>query len=550
MSNGKLLPFRNAHKARRGRGRIVAVDLDGRKLRLAIATIGRRGRPRLHRMLSVPLPVDDRTLDLSDPEATGAWIAEALDRLRVRTTQAIMAVPRAKVILKPVILPPVDDFHELGAMVKLQVSRDLPFAEDYAIIDFTVQSHYASGGLGDEQEGAPESERVEVLAAGVEKSVVDYYCRLAAAAGLKLQSLGLRSYSNTHCLEYCQKIPMAEDLAFVSLRPDEITISVLTGRLLAFCRTASVGISDDTAFHTDSADREETLVATLAREVGRSLQSYDGMAQQGQVQHVLIAGDTGLEERVVAELDGQLGLSCERFDPGENLKLSAVQREDARGAVSVIGMASRAGSTEELPFDFLNPRKLEAPKDPHRFRKWLLPAAAALFALLLVGTGYAIVNKKKGALRKLAQDIQLERIATQGAEKPIRAAAAIKSWTQSDRRWLDHWAYVSAILPPCTDLYVGSFQSSAAGSIRLSVQARTDEILAQLDERLREAGYEVTPIGITPAADKRGYGFKGIVELRIPAGMKLDLEKYQPPPRPSDDALRTSALENEERGEA
>ena len=234
-------------------------------------------------MLSVPLPLDDRTLDLSDPEATGAWIAEALDRLRVRTTQAIMAVPRAKVILKPVILPPVDDFHELGAMVKLQVSRDLPFAEECAIIDFTVQSHYASGGLGDEQE--------------------------------------------------------------------------------------SVGISDGAAFQTDTAYREGALVATLAREVGRSLQSYDGMAQQRQVQHVLIAGDTGLEERVVAELDGQLGLSCERFDPGENLKLSAVQREDARGAVSVIGMASRAGSMEELPFDFLNPRRLEAPKDHNRFRK-------------------------------------------------------------------------------------------------------------------------------------------------------------------------------------
>ena len=61
------------------------------------------------------------------------------------------------------------------------------------------------------------------------------------------------------------------------------------------------------------------------------------------------------------------------------------------------------------------------------------------------------------------------------------------------------------------------------------MQARSGEILANLDRQLRAAGYEVKPLAITPGNDKHGYNFRSTVELILPAKMKIDLSKTQPP---------------------
>jgi hypothetical protein len=114
-------------------------------------------------------------------------------------------------------------------------------------------------------------------------------------------------------------------------------------------------------------------------------------------------------------------------------------------------------------------------------------------------------------------------------------AATLQNWTRDGRNWLDQYAYLSAVLPPCEDLYITSLSVSGQGNIHLAVQARSGEILANLDRQLRAAGYDVKPLAITPGNDKYGYNFRSTVELIIPGKMKIDLAKTQTPPRPADD---------------
>ena len=73
------------------------------------------------------------------------------------------------------------------------------------------------------------------------------------------------------------------------------------------------------------------------------------------------------------------------------------------------------------------------------------------------------------------------------------------------------------------------------GTIRLAVQARSGETLAQLDKQLRAAGYDVKPVAINPGAESFGYEFRSTVEMAAPPKIKIDLHKLSPVSRPADD---------------
>ena len=118
----------------------------------------------------------------------------------------------------------------------------------------------------------------------------------------------------------------------------------------------------------------------------------------------------------------------------------------------------------------------------------------------------------------------------------LAQASGIKEWMRGEENWLQHYAYLSALLPPSTEVYLTSFSVSGQGTIRMSVQARSGEILAKLDKYLRAAGYDVKPIAITPGNDRFGYDFRTSVELLVPEKMQIDLSKVRPPARPDDDA--------------
>jgi hypothetical protein len=94
---------------------------------------------------------------------------------------------------------------------------------------------------------------------------------------------------------------------------------------------------------------------------------------------------------------------------------------------------------------------------------------------------------------------------------------------------------LSALLPGCTEVYVTSISAGARGVLHLSIQARSGEILAQVDKRLRQAGYEVRPLAITPCSDRYGYSFQSSLELTLPDKLKIDLAALKVPERPPND---------------
>src|SRR5881394_175836 len=239
---------------RRGRAPslVTALDLDGQTLRV-VQAVPRGDRAAVTRVLAtqLPLPAD---ADRADPAVMGRALVEALATLGLKPNAVVMGVPRAQVVLRTLTLPAIEDIRQLASMVHFQISRDLPFRLQEAVVDFRVGSSPASAGSPGAENtsrdlaaadpkmaaAAPGGAKVEVLVAAAQREVVEFYQQVAEAAGLRLAALGLLAYANVRCVEACGVAEDERPFALVSLRPDEVSIDVIARRSLLFSRGAAV----------------------------------------------------------------------------------------------------------------------------------------------------------------------------------------------------------------------------------------------------------------------------------------------------------------------
>jgi hypothetical protein len=213
----------------------------------------------------------------------------------------------------------------------------------------------------------------------------------------------------------------------------------------------------------------------------------------------------------------------------------------AAGAISALGLALGVLDRDGLPFDFLKPKRPAVQRDMKRIRLLMGAAAAAAAIIFLLAVRSQLLKRKDAELAAVNADVRKEEKMRPLYRMMVRQAATLRDWVGDGRHWLDHCAYLSAILPPSEEVYLDSFSVNNSGTITLAVQARSGAILAKLDKQLRAAGYEVKPLAVTPGADRHGYNFKSTVELSVPAKFKMDLAKVRPPARPADDVSLEAA---------
>ncbi len=552
----------------RHQGTITALQVTGSVLRV-VQTALRPGRAVISR-------VEVQTLDLPaqtgepDPVVLGRAIARALERLRLKLGPVVMGIPRASVVLRTVTVPVTDDLRQLASLVHFQVGRDLPFPAEEAVIDFKVRRRLAAApapgpGPGVETVEArppvPEAvPQLEVQVGAVRTDVVEFYQATAAAAGVKLAALGLFSYANARCLDACRLTGEEGAVALVLLRPDEVSIDVIAQQSLLFSRetlvnlrgeptaaeapeakagpppTESAGAPPPSAPAPPSAPTTpQSVVDAILIEVIRSLTSYGGLEPNLPLSRLIVAGDTGHEAAMADALDKRLGLPCSVLDPAAELRLSRAASVHAAGAVSAIGLALGVNDTQGLPFDFLHPKRPAVPRDARRVHLMMGAAAAVAVLLFTAGLRKLVVGRQE----KVYSAVQSE-LAAAEKKRPIYARmrqqlTAIQDWSKDERNWLEHLAYLSAVLPASEEVYLTSLTISGQGTLRLAVQARSSQTLTKLEKLLHAAGYDVKPLAVTPGSDKHGYNFRSSVELVVPAKMKVDLTKVRPPARPSDD---------------
>jgi Tfp pilus assembly PilM family ATPase len=551
------LPSFRRKQRPRVQGQVTALDVDGATLRVVQAT-PHGNRIAVTRIVARRLEFATDA-DRSDANVLGTAIARALSQLGLKPGPVVMGVPRAQVVLRTLQLPALDDLRELASMVHFQVGRDLPFPMDEAVIDFKVRRKITppTAGGGEREKGGkgagegatepPPAPKLEVLVAAVKREVVEFYQQVADIAGFRLATLGLLSYANARCVEACNVADGDQPVALVSLRPDEVNIDVIAQQTLLFSRGAPVKPHTEPPSTpeaggagatppTEPAAPDESYAEAVTIEVVRSLHSFSGMESPNPVTKIAVTGATGQERAVVERVEKRFTTPCVMLDLATALEIPGESAEHAPGAIATIGLALGVHDATGLPFDFLNPKRPAVQRDLRRIRVLAGIAAAIAMFVAISGVRQWLINRRLALLQ--AADAELADAKTKQPiyQKMIRQHATVQDWEKGGRNWLEHYAYLSAILPPSEEIYLASFSVSGSGAIVLSVQARSGEILAKLDKQLRAAGYDVKPLAITPGADRYGYEFRSSVELLAPDKMKIDLSKAKTPARPADDA--------------
>lgn len=548
-------------------GKFVALDFDGRVLR-ACQVEPAKDLPKIRHLADVDAP---EGLDAANAEAVGQFIGDALKQLGLTGMRVVMDVPRSRAVLKPLTLPPVDNDRELPAMVRYQVERELPFPLEDAVVDFTIAAHAGGATSGSGAKAAKEKEEkngkekggketgekggkptietdpskplappvgdsidklpgVDVLVAAVRKTVVEYYEKVAAAAGIKLQSLGLRPYADVRCFEACLPFEQRRNAVLVHVLSDEAEINVVINGALTFSRAAPIKQHDDKGQPLAS----EQINAALTMEVARSVQSALTAHRGAVVDIICLTGDTGREAAVAEALHSRLRVECRVLDPVQPLRIKRAKTE-GRGSITPIGLAIAHAGGAQLPFDFLNPKKPPVERDMAKIRR---VALAASIGLLVVG-GLAWGVTHRVGYESRATELENELIRLEDEIKPVdklaKRVSEVIDWKQGGDGWLDHWANISAHLPPATDAYITSLKSRTDGGLVFDVKAKSSAVITSLTERLDNGGYVVSTLSESKATDDYGYDYRTTVQLRPKKEFKVVLTGLEAPKRPSDD---------------
>jgi hypothetical protein len=529
----------------RGLTSAMGLEIDGLTLRIAEAS--RSGNSsRIDQVRAFPLELPENA-DRTDASVLGSAIAKTLTKARVKAGPVVLGIGRSQVILRTVVVPDTGLTGTIAALVRFQVARDLPFRLDEAIIDFQILRKLPARPASDTETtpipaGAANDsvDRVEVLVAITRQESLEFLRRVTEAAGLSLAAVGWISQANATCLRAASDptgVPIGPR-ALVAIKSEEVGIEILEGRSLLFSRGLPMPSSKDT--EADPWIRSATI------EVVRTLHAFGGTPGRTEPESALILGGTGLEEALSAALELRLGFKVPQVTLARSQGLDSSEAAAVAGGFSCIGLALGATDPAGLEFDFLNPKRPTPPPDLRKIR--LIAGAAAAVALLVavLGVRKTLISRRETILAALQTELTTGEKKRPVYRQMMQQAATLKTWSAEERDWLDHYAHLSAVLPPSEEIYLTSVAFGPNRAIRLGVQARNGEILGKVDRLLRAAGYDVKPLAVTPGADRNGYNFRTTVELTVPSKLKFDLSKLTPPARPADDA----SLENTRKGGA
>lgn len=521
MVTASVLPFRR-------RRSMLALEFDGAWLRVAQAA-GTGSSARVLRLASVKLALEKR----DDPVSLGAEVKRHLESSGLKTRELAIAIGRGQVVLRALQVPMVSDRRELAAIVNFQIAKDLPFRVEDAVVDFKVLRELRiPAGAEAVAPGEPAGEsRLELLAGAVKTDVVQFYREVARAAGCRLGALALGSAAAARGVLHCRPDLASATFLMIALKSEEVTLDIVSGEKLIFSRSVT--------------PERGTLAESIEIEVVRSLHAFEGTAGHRTLEKIVVCGSTGEEAAVAAALGQRLRIGAEVLDPGANLALpdsKSGERAEASDALAPIGLALSMLEPPGVPIDFAHPKKPAVRRDAKRLRLLLAMAACGSILIGLLAVRGSMIRKQS----RIKAEVQAQ--VTEAEKKlPIyrRVKAqtkTVQAWLAEEKSWLDHLAHITALLPGAEHVYVSAFSTTPQHVIRFAVQAQSGDILAELDKKLRAAGYEVKPLSITPANDRFGYHFRTTVELSIPRKMKLDLSGAKPPARPADDVSLAGSL--------
>ena len=534
--------------------KILAIDWDVRNLRIVHALMSKRGVS-IDRILTVAIP---QGVDPASPDSMGKFIRSALDQEGIGTRHAIVDIPRDQAILKTLALPPADS-ESMAGIVRIQIAKELPFPVADAVVDFAlepiVEKTIAESGDG--------SKSVDVLVAAVRQELRDQFVATFVAAGLKLDRIGLRPYANKVAVSRLLEFSMPERVLVIDVRPNLTEIDVLRRGSLVFSRAASVAVPDSTTSTglstspggNDESDRPRLSIASsgdtsgddsvtggafansagaprplnpadkfvnaVLQEVSRSIEDYRAGDPGSTIDHVVIGGDVGFEERLAEAIQSKLNLTTELYNPAGTFGWEPDEGAAAAAFSATLGLVLGHAETDALHFDFLHPKRMGTAA---RNRLLKAPSVAAVIALFLLA-GVVGVTQYRKEDRKILERIKNEITELENHRMENRKfdqlMDELRAFDAGQHVWVDVLYEALAKFPPNKELVIDHVDMQQDQG-RLVIKTRTKDrdtplgVIREL-EAFRRPDREKQRFKVTmgPQSEKKGEEYPFSQELRV-----------------------------------
>jgi len=519
--------------------RQLAVDWDAQSLRV-VQFRARGDRIDILKAVSVPIPLEIRQ---DDAESLGAFLRQALTQAGIRDRRAALTIPREKVVLNTLNVPPTP-LDELPALVQFQAVKELPFAADQGTLDFTVR--------GAHDPKAP----AEVLYAAVRNEALNLYTQVAREAGLTVERVGLRPHANLVAFTAGTDLAQKRLCLAIDVGPHLTEINLTREGGLLFSRSASVRL----AFEGESAIDTDTLtdskivghavpnfsaasesvrdaVAALMVEITRSFEAYRATDPGARLDQIIVAGATGVEATLAEELHERLSAQAELYNPGLALELPPQRARELRGFSAAIGLAMCTNVAATQQFNFLAPKRAVAPraKQLRRMPRWVMAAAAVILSVLVFRR--YVVEPKQAEIAKLKANTSAVTRELKGYAKGkthidgvvdlSNRVDAVRNWFDSQQTWTSDLVELTRAFPSDKDAYITmvNFVDQPAG-IDIALRTKDPSITKSFVDQLKKAGYDAAVGPSSESAMKDGFRFSDSVRIVLAVGgRKID----QPP---------------------
>lgn len=441
--------------------------------------------------------------------------AEAIDAKRL-----VLLLPRAELEMTTFPVAGVGSA-ELPAVVNLELEDKVGESDRELVVDYMLPTAYApsdtaakgAGPAADLSESSPSTDAAErVIAYWMFGETRDAWMNRATAAGFQLEVITPRQLGPIG--QILRRELGRDGLAVVVvLYHSEIEFGFLRGDEILALRAIRISASDSDSL-AEQALSEIRRTASMT-DWGVPIESFDVLLVPCAAELAGIgATDVDLlADFLNARVIGGSPASGERSHPVEPV---------------LFGAASDY-LLERLPINLLAAKRPPVPPNPAR--RWAAIAAVAALAIGVAGwTLRSDVAKLTDDLATARGELQrAEQVAAKFQERADETRV-VRRWLEDQTDWLSQLKLLSDRFPESQLAHLRSLRAiadSTGGQFDLSVQVRSPQDVAGVEDRLRSAGFAITSQQVNQQANDSDYPWQFEAKVRFQQAPLDDREEQE-----------------------
>jgi len=452
-------------------------------------------------------------------------LAHHFKEQKISVKGIVVLLSRPELDLLPLNLPPASA-EELPSLVATEVEQQQGESPDPPVIDFYAPPEVNS--LNSELQTTR-----QVFAFALSQRQLALLQDQCATAGFKLLAIGSRQLAPLRLL---QDVRMERESVAIAMHlfAGEAEIAICQGNVPVLLRTLRY-----------SAEDPERVAEQIDTEAKRCLTLLPPELSERSVSWCIF--ETG-------EFARNVGAAIEQQEQVHVQWIAPYLGWNVIGPTASDGVHSAANSGaaldilgQSLPVNLLAPKKPPVPPNP--WVRWgtlggIGTAAAATMGYFLLTDVWDLQDQVKG----LETNYRDESKVTAKYQEKSDQVATIEGWLTDQVDWVAELADLAGRLPDGQDATVrrlsGAVNAKGSGSIDLAMQVRSQEVISELENRIRGAKYTIVSKQITQNPDSQEYPWQFESHIEFPL-TPPGLRRFQSATLPDDSKPKERASKSE-----